>query len=197
MIDTQKTWRDKYDVELLDLADSSTGSPDVYANAWADYMRNRVDALTGIAEDGFGAIIKGTTVAAPRLTFNRKVFFAKLLPLLPIGSLTIGATQFANAWEAAWLASILLYLPGDIVDPGGPTGIWSSITLSLILPPTIVLSKAFLIANLPLQLDVSTRRDSKWPIIFRDAVSVMQGTVTGQDSVVPIPGILTITAPLA
>ena len=197
MIDGVPTWRTKFDEDLLQLADSSTDSPTVYAKAWANYVNNRVDATTGQAQDRLGAEITGTIILGPRLTFNKATFQAKLLSLFHTNSPSVGANQVAEAWEAAWLASTLIYLPGDSVGAPSPVTTWSIVT-SLIIPASISLSKVFLISNLPLQLDVSTRRDSQWPLILEKAVHVMQGSASGLNSVPPPgPNPLLFSGPLA
>jgi hypothetical protein len=102
MLDPVSTWKDAFNA-LPKVADSS----------WASNMATSVDGLTTSKLSVPAAVPPGGICL---FTFGKAAFEGVLLTLVPVPSAIVGATNFAGAWEAGVLASILAPPP----NPGYP-----------------------------------------------------------------------------
>lgn len=102
MLDPVSTWTTAFN-NLPKTADSS----------WATNMANTVDGLVTGKLTVSAATPPGGVCY---FTFGKAAFEGVLLTLVPVPSAIIGATNFAGAWEAGVLASILAPPP----NPGYP-----------------------------------------------------------------------------
>lgn len=119
-------------------------------------------------------------------TFNTAVFQAQLSLLTPVSSQLMGITGFANAWEAAIMASIVVTAPGSALVPPSPATIFSVVASSIIDPASILLGKAKLL-ELVSSPQVADAMDSEFPEKFRDATLLLTATFSGTNSIVPVP----------
>jgi len=128
-------------------------------------------------------------------TFNVATFSTMLSALAPVPTAAAGILGFANAWEAALLASTAIMGPGSALVPPSPATIFSVVILTVIDPASIALGKAKLLelATAPPETDAN---DSLFPEKFRDATLLLTITVTGLNSIPPIVGPLPLTAPM-
>jgi hypothetical protein len=133
----------------------------------------------------------GVFVAAGFLfTFNVSVFQTQLSLLTPVNNALAGITGFANAWEAAILASTVVVSPGSALVPPTPATTFSAVATSLIDTTSIALGKAKLL-ELVSAPQVPDANDSEFPEKFREATLLLTMTVTGINSIVPVPTPLT------
>ena len=136
----------------------------------------------------------GVVTAAVPLNFQKSVFQAQLESCVITTSSLAGATQFANAWEAAIMASATLMVSsGDYVGSSGPGTTWGSVDSKIIDPASISAGKAIII-SLGSEGPVSLSSDSKFPEKFRNAFLALTGTISGKDSVPPPGGPNTLVA---
>jgi len=176
-VDVLQVWKDELE-NLPKVANSS------WAGNFANWTGDRVDAAA--AQDGVGiatdpAALVGPSGNAIVFSFNRSQFETGLLSLSPTTDAVAGITGFANAWEAALLASTATGIPASYIPPASPSTTFSSITSTTIDPASIALGKAKileLIGSPP----VASGQDSQFPIKFREAFLLLTVTVVGQDS---------------
>lgn len=118
-------------------------------------------------------------------TFNVAIFSSMLSSLTPVPTAAAGILGFANAWEAALLASTAVMGPGSALVPPSPPTIFSVVITTVIDPASIALGKAKLLelVTAPPETDAN---NSLFPEKFRDATLLLTITVTGLDST-PIP----------
>ena len=119
-------------------------------------------------------------------TFNSAIFQTQLSALMPVNNAVAGITGFANAWEAAILASTVLVAPGSALVPPSPPTIFSVVATSIIDAPSIALGKLKLL-ELVSAPQVPDANDSQFPEKFRDATMLLTFTVTGINSIAPVP----------
>lgn len=163
----------------------STG---VWTTNFSDWTDGRVTSKA------VGTLI---TNAAPPFTFSKSTFKAQLDALAPTASEATGASNFASAWETAVLASTFITLPGDFTGAATPATTWSVVTTSLIDVASITAAKAQLITDLTNAAKVADVNNSDFPQAFRDAFLNLTVSVTGINSVVPVPSPLNVlNAPL-
>jgi hypothetical protein len=127
-------------------------------------------------------------------TFNSAIFQTQLTALAPVNNALAGITGFANAWEAAILASTVLVSPGSALVPPTPATIFSVVATSLIDTSSIALGKAKLL-ELVSAPQVPDANDSQFPEKFREATMLLTMSVTGINSIVPPAGPLPLAAP--
>ena len=127
-------------------------------------------------------------------TFNAATFQAQLLTLGPTDDPAAGASGFANAWEAAILASTALVAPGSALVPPSPPTTFSVVATTVIDPTSVAAGKAKLL-ELAAAPPVSDANNSQFPVKFREATALLSITVTGTDSTPTPAGPLPLTAP--
>ena len=117
-------------------------------------------------------------------TFNTAVFITMLSKNPPTLDPVAGINGFANAWEAALLASVVVVSPGTYYGSPGPATTFSVVIASIIDVPSIALGKLHLL-NLVAAPPAAGGADSKFPQIFREATLMLTMTVTGINSSAP------------
>jgi hypothetical protein len=169
-IDPLSTWKSEL-ANLPKVADTSWAAN--FANYYADRIVNITTDPSALVPSGFV------------FTFAKPVFQSQLLALTPTNSALAGITGFANAWEAAILASTVVVAPGSFKPPTSPTTLFSVVISTIIVPTSIAAGKAKII-ELVSAPPVEDAMDSQFPVKFRDATLELKITVTGLDSQ-PIP----------
>ena len=174
MIDDLATWKSTYK-DLAKVADNS------WALNFALWVNDRVSGK---------AQVTGVTTSVPEnvFVFNYTIFKTQLEALTPTTDINAGITKFADAWETAMNASLVLgVLPGDFVGASSPSTTWSVVSTALIDGASVSLGKAKImeLVNAPL---ASTEDDSVFPEYFRDAFLLLTGTISGLNSVPPTAG---------
>lgn len=163
--------------------------PKVADTTWALNFANwYANNITSISPDPTMYTDPGFT-----FTFQSSIFQAQLLTLMPTLNALQGITGFANAWEAAILASIALSAPGAILMPASPATTFSTVITTLIDPASIVLGKAKIL-ELASASPVENANDSQFPVKFREATLQLTFTVVGLNSVPPPAGPQPLTA---
>ena len=119
--------------------------------------------------------------------FQESVFAAQLSSLTPVDNSLAGITGFANAWEAALLASTAVLAPGSAIPPPTPKTIFSLINSTVIDPSSIAAGKAKIL-ELVTAPAVSDTQNSEFPEKFRDATLLLTITTQGLDSQTPPDG---------
>ena len=175
MIDDLTTWRTTFQA----LAKVATSS---WAANFAAWTAGRVvDAELDDINDS----------TPPTFVFAESVFKTQLESLVITDSYLTAATQFANAWETAILASSIDVEAGSSVGTSSPATTWSVVASSIIFPSSILAGKAR-IMDIQTAALVSSQYDSEFCVIFRDAFLLLQGKIDGLNSV-PTPVALTAT----
>lgn len=119
-------------------------------------------------------------------TFQNGLFESRLRALMSTDKKPIGAEQFASAWQAAVQASQMVVMPGASLGAPTPATLWSAVT-SLLDPPSILLAKARLHAELSRIDGVLKTNESRLPEAFRNAFLTLTASATGINSTYPFP----------
>lgn len=175
-IDPLSTWKSTL-AALPKVADTS------WAANFAAWYAGRIVAIT---TDPASLVPTGFV-----FTFNQALFASQLIALTPVNDALSGITGFANAWEAAILATTVVVAPGTFQPPTSPATLFSVIATTVIVPASIAAGKAKIIelASSPPVADVN---DSEFPLKFREATLLLKINVTGTNSVTPTPGPLSV-----
>jgi hypothetical protein len=156
-----------------------------WAASFATWVDDRVTAKAALTD---------ITTAKPPFTFDRATFQTELEALSVTSFSSVGATNFANAWETAMNNSLVLtVVANDFTGGGGAANTWSVVTTALIDAASVTSSKATLISALTSAPVCSDALDSEFPQIFRNAFLALTGTVDGLNSL-PIPTPLTVVS---
>ena len=177
-------------VDPLNLWRSTLAALPPTTGAWAPSFSSwYAGRIVGISPDPLVLVPAGFL-----FTFNVAIFSSMLSALAPVPTAAAGILGFANAWEAALLASTAIMGPGSALVPPSPATIFSVVITTLIDPASIALGKAKLLelVSAPPETDAN---DSLFPEKFREATLLLTITVTGLNSVVPPVGPLPLTAP--
>jgi hypothetical protein len=165
MIDPLATWQTTF-ANLPKVADTS------WAQNFADWADARVTSK-----------MKLNGIGGPNMTFtfNKSLFAAQLIALLPTDDALAGITGFALAWEAAIIASVAATAAGSYIGAPTPSTTWSVVNSTVIDPPSIALGKAKII-ELKDAPATDNALDSEFPIKFREAFLLLTVTTDGLDS---------------
>ena len=126
-------------------------------------------------------------------TFNKETFKLGLSILTNYADNITPMNIIGNAWEQAILSSFWLILPGTFINPS-PTPITTfSIVNPVIVDPTsLLLSKQSLINSLLL---LNNQNNSiEFVKCFREAILMLEYTISGLNSLVPTPTPLLINS---
>lgn len=171
-IDVLQIWKD----ELANL-------PKVGDNSWVtNFSTWYADRIVNIEPDPSFLVPIGFI-----FTFAKPVFETQLLTLTPTNDQVAGITGFANAWEAALLASTIVIAPGTYIPPATPATTFSIVASSIIDLTSIALGKAKLL-ELVTAPPVADAQNSLFPVKFREATLLLTITVSGTNSVSPPAG---------
>lgn len=181
MIDPLPTW--KSELEAIEPA----ADPVTAAKNLATWYSERI---AGIQPDPTALVASGFV-----FNFALPIFQSQLLALTPVTTPIEGIKKFADAWEAAMLATVVVVAPGSFIPPTSPPTLFSVVLTTLIDPPSIQLGK-LKILELVASPPASSAPDSKFADKFFEATSLLTITVTGLDSTPPPAGPLPLTAPL-
>lgn len=153
--------------------------PKVADNSWANNF-------SGWADDRVTSKMDLLVIDIFTFTFNKSSFESGLISLGPTESASDGITAFADAWETAINASIVVVPVGASIGAPSPMTTWSVVTETIILSASISLAK-LKILELISSPPVDDSDNSEFPIKFRDAYLLLQIQVTGLDSQLPPP----------
>lgn len=136
---------------------------------WADGRVTNKMSLPGIGGAGL------------TFTFNKSVFEAQLVSLSSTDDATAGISAFADAWEAAIVASTAAVAAGSYIGSPSSSTTWSVVNSTVIDPPSIAAGKSKImeLVNAP---KVGTAEESEFPVKFRAAFSLLTITTSGLDS---------------
>lgn len=167
MLDPVATWESTFNA-----------LPKVNDTSWAENFAEAVSSLTtGKLE------ISGIKTIPASFTFNKPIFKAQLLPLLPVDSPVLGANHFADAWATAMLSSTMSVSSGASVGlPATPGNTFASASCT-IDPPTT--AKAGLVAAITSIVPTTTA--NAFAKAFRDAFLALTCSTTGMNTVTPTP----------
>lgn len=120
-------------------------------------------------------------------TFPVATFATQLQALGPAPTALAGITGFANAWETALLATVVVVAPGSFIPPSTPATLFSVVNSTIITPASIAAGKAKLLELVTAPV-VADPLLSEFPVKFREATLLLKITVTGLNSVTPANG---------
>lgn len=161
------------------------------SNDWPDNIADLIDSLTTNKLEISGISPPST------FTFNRNVFKAGIVSLVPNANVVPNANAFALAFANAVAASTMFVAAGSSVGAPTPATTFSAPPVVVILPPTIAAAQAALTSSIIAAVPVADPTMSTVPVAFRDAFLALAASVTGLNSVVPTPGPLVVpSAPL-
>jgi len=167
--------------------DTLNSLPKVADTSWTDN-------LTGWYKDNIANITPDPSLLAASgftFTFNEAIFKTQLLTLAPTPDALAGITGFANAWQAAINATIIVCGPGTTLQPSSPATIFSVVAATIIDPSSVVLG-----FNKILEIADASPEDP--PIFaekFREATLQLKIIISGTNSITPTPTPL-ITPPI-
>lgn len=170
-VDPLNTWKST----LASLPSVSDASWSISFSSWY------ASRIIGISPDPSVFLASGFL-----FTFNTALFATGLVALPPVPTTAAGVLGFAAAWEAAILASVVIVGPGSALLPSSPATLFSVVAATIIDPTSIVLAKAKLM-ELATAAAVSDAMDSEFPVKFREATLLLSISVTGVNSIVPVP----------
>lgn len=180
MLETLDIWRSTYAAAMVVPADPLTGATSL-ANWLSARLIGKLD-LDGVLPPG--------PLALNFSLFGTAAFVALLAAVVPTTSPLVGATVFANAFQAGILASVAATLPGtSILLIPTPAS-----TFSVVTTTTIIDSGGAAYAKV-LELQNAQPKDnaadSDVPLKLREAVLLLKITTVGLDSTAPTPLALT------
>lgn len=163
--------------------------PAVGDTSWALNFANwYADRIVAITTDPAALIPVGFT-----FPFPVALFATQLQAIAPNPSALAGITAFADAWEAAMLATIPSVSSGSAVPPPSPPTIFSVVISTVLDPAGIAAGKAKII-ELAASPPVGDALNSQFPVKFREATLLLTITVTGLDSTPTPAGPLPLVA---
>ena len=156
--------------------------------SWAINFANWVDQRVT------SKLVVGGGVSESKFTFNKAVFAAALQLITPSSDALSGIKNFADAWEKALIASIIVVPPGAFLSQKSDSTTWSVVASSIIDPPSILIGKAIILTLVTAPL-VGSARESLFSEKFRNAFLALTVTVTGtnSDSKSPAPLVSPLT----
>ena len=158
------------------------------------WAKDIADAVDGLVTNKAGlSVITGTCT----FTFNKALFMAGIMALVPILAAPIAAQTIGIAWGNAMLASIMVVQPGAFIGVvSAPPTLFSVITSTIVDPPSVVAAQTALIATLSAMQAVKIASDSALGPALHTAFMSCTATVTGMNSIPPPAGPLLLIAPL-
>jgi hypothetical protein len=139
-------------------------------------------------------------LGGPPASFTwKKELFVKLIENLPASQDTAsGLKAFADAWQAATMASTLQVGPGAFIGTSSPPTLFSVVMSSILVPASVMAASQALLAQLSSASPLPDAKLSPVPSAFFSAFSSLQAQVVGLDSTPtpagPLP--LTIVSPV-
>lgn len=172
MIDPLATW--KSELKKLEPIDSAD-----WAIKFAQFVADRVPMAELDAK-----VMTATGLFS--FTFNQALFASGLFPILPSPSAPPVILQFANAWEAAVLASVAVSTPGIAFNPATPATIFSAVISTTVDIPSVAIGKLKIMELAYIKVDKDTD-GSEFAEKFRDAFLSLTFTVSGINTITPTP----------
>lgn len=171
-VDPLNTWKTTLK-DLPKVADTSWAAN--FAGWYADRIVNITTDPAALTPVGFS------------FPFDTATFETQLLALTPTPSALAGIQGFADAWEAAILATTPVVGPGSFIPPSTPETLFSVVTTTIIVPASIAAGKAKIL-ELVSAPAVADAMDSEFPVKFREATLLLKIKVDGLDSTTPGDG---------
>lgn len=157
------------------------------------WAKDIADAVDGLVTNKAGlSVITGTCT----FTFNKALFMAGIMGLVPSLVAPIAAQTIGIAWGNAMLASIMVVAPGAFIGSPAPPTLFSVIISTIVDPPSVVAAQTALIATLSAMQAVKIASDSVLGPALHTAFMSCTATVTGMNSIPPPAGPLPLVAPL-
>lgn len=149
-------------------------------NAWAGNMANAVDGLTSSKLS-----LTNITGTPAQFTFGTSAFQTALESLSPTTDASQGAQNFADAWETAIQASMMVVSPGASVGAPSPATTFSIVASTTVDAGSLSSAKSTLVSTLaaiPPSGDANA-----FATAFRTAFLGLTYTTNGTNSSSPTP----------